>query len=387
MFRKIREVTFKISPYCNLKCEYCFQQSQVKEDVRIFDLFDEMTEFLKKLPLDDRLEFKVTGGESSLFCNNIKHAYRKLQKLERYKDTKIRFTTITNGTNLEGILELMDIGVFDPWGCKISWDGLYSASKSRKPKNTKFTDVFFNNKIGVLGESKYSDQMLVRIAVTPNTVENLAASFEYALDCGCRKIEYYFLTDCDDYKNSTFMEEFEYQLMYITGLYNEYKFRFPNFETISFTNTLTGKDKLRSIGCRHLGRSLYIDMDGNVSPCGFFSDDCIFEECRLYIGDIFSGFYKDKVKYFIDEYTALPMCDYKNCNNLHCFECPATAKHRKGHMQEKLCQTCGIRSIEKKVFDKFVNPGVIDINLVNKSFHYSEGWNIDPTFTEFLPYK
>ena len=135
MYDVINEITFKISPYCNLDCEYCFQKYDTKTERKFFDKYDELLEFMKKLPLGPKLEIKLTGGETSLYPDQIRLAYNKLKKIERYKNTEVSFTTISNGTNMKALIELFEDGILDPWGSKISWDGIYSASKSRKPKN------------------------------------------------------------------------------------------------------------------------------------------------------------------------------------------------------------------------------------------------------------
>jgi len=347
-----------------------------------------MVNILSKLPLDEDLEFKVTGGEPSLFCDDIRYAYKKLSKLERTKDIKINFTTISNGTNMEGLIELMDEGILRSWGCKYSWDGVFSASRSRKPKNSRYNDKFFNDKIETIGRSRYKDDILVRIALTPNTVSHLYTSFKFALDAGCNKLEYYYLTDCEAYKDENFIAAAKRQFEKIATLKLDYNFTYSNWDALYFTEYCLDKDKdrLRSIACRHLGRSLYIEMDGEISPCGFFSKDAVFEGCSLSIGNIKDGFYEDKVKSFIDQYKEAPMCHNMQCANLHCFECPATNLFRTGYMQNKLYQTCTLRSIEREIFLKYNKADVLDVDKVKKVFRYNDDWNIDNSMPE-LPYK
>ena len=388
MFKKITAVTFKICEYCNLDCVYCFQQHDVKTRHNKFIYFDELVSFLSKLPLDNDLEFKITGGEPSLFIDEIRYAYKKLKKLERYKDTHINFTTISNGTNMNGLISLMDEGILRSWGCKFSWDGLYSASKSRHPKNINiYNDEYFNDKIKILGSSKYNKDILVRIALTPDTVNDLYDSFKFALDNGCKKLEYYYLTDCESYKDKNFISTAKEQFEKIALLKQNYDFVYSNWDALFFSEYCLDKtkDKLRSISCRHLGRFLYIEQNGKIAPCGFFSNDSVFDKTKLYIGDIFNGFYKDKIEWFINQYKQIPMCYNINCNNLHCFECPATALYRKGNMANKLYQTCSLRSIERNIFLKYNNANQKDINIVKKAYNYSYNWNIDYSIPD-LPY-
>lgn len=388
MFRNITAVTFKIGQYCNLNCEYCFQKYDTKESCNKFTMYDEMVNFLAKLPLDEELEFKVTGGEPSLYCDEMRYAYNKLSKLERLKDTKIHFTTISNGTNMEGLIELMDEGILIPWGCKYSWDGIFSASMSRKPKNKEYDDDFFIDKLNIIGNSKYKDHILIRMALTPNTVDYLYANFVAALFSGCTKLEYYYLTDCEDYLDEKFIAKAKYQFEKIAKLKQSSNFTYSNWDALYFSEYCVDreKDRLRSIACRHLGRSLYVEMNGDIAPCGFFSKDAMFEGCELYIGNIKDGFHEDKVKSFIDQYNEVPMCYNKQCGNLHCFECPATNLFRTGHMQNKLYQTCTLRSIERDIFLQYNQGNKEDIAKVQKVYRYHDDWNIDSSMPE-LPYK
>jgi len=385
LFRKIKEITFKLSPYCNLKCEYCFQKDLIKEDKEIFDKYDDLISFIRTISIDDQLQFKLTGGETSLICDQIEIAYKKLKKIERYVPTRVFFTTITNGTNLEGIINLMSRGILESSGCKLSWDGIYSASRSRKPKNIDiYSDEFFNNKVKLLGKSKFRNKMLVRIAITPNTISSLSDSVLFLLENGCTKFEYYYLTDCEEYRDVNFINEFKRQLEKISILYTKYDFDYYNWNTIYFAEKLIeDSDKIKSISCRHLGKSLYINMNGYISPCGFFSDDCVFDQCKLYIGDLKNGLYRKEVEGFINEYSEAPMCNYKKCNNMQCFECPATNKHRTGRMNNKLYQCCELRTIEKNIFLNNIDVFKKKSTEIEKEFHYFKDFhreNLTPDY-------
>lgn len=397
MFDQIREITFKISPYCNLDCVYCFQKYSTKTEKDIFDIEEDLFNFIKKLPLGETLEFKITGGESSLFCNEIERVFKKLKKIERYKETRVFATTITNGTNLEGVIDLMDRGIFDPDGCKFSWDGIYSASRSRKPKNTYYGDKFFNDKIELLGKSKYKDKMLVRTAITPDTIDDLYDSVKFLLDSGCTKWEYYLLTDCDAYRDESFQNRFRYQLEKISKLIELYpNFNFYNWDTMYFSKHVvkeTKEEKLRSIGCRHLGTSLYVSKTGKLYPCGFFTDDSLYEDSRLIIGDIYEGFDYNTMKSFVEEYYKQPMCEWKTCKNKQCFECPALSKYRKGSLNEKLMQACRIRDIELEIFNDSYDKGLYakytteKENKIIKAFSYTDTWSEVKELNKDLPFK
>ena len=389
MFRNISAVTIKLGTYCDLDCVYCFQQHDIKTKNVIFDKYNELVKFLSnpKITFADRLEIKLTGGEPSLYTDRIHVAYKELKKLERYQPTTLYFTSIFNGTRIEKMLELMDEGILDSYGCKLSWDGIYSSSKSRLTKIAKYDDEYFRNVIHTLGKSKYGKDVLVRIALTPNTIDDMVDSFKFALDAGCRKIEYYYLTDCPEYTDSTFQTKFAKTFNGIMQLKEQFQdFNWANWETLEFASLLNrDTDLLRAINCRHLGKMLYIENDGRIAPCGFFSSDALFSSCQYYIGDITNGFYYDNVKSFISKYKEVPMCNDKRCANLHCFECPATNLFRKGHMQEKLFQTCFERDFERNAYieNRHKFPPSFDRSI--KAYHYTTDWEVDYSMPD-LPY-
>ena len=272
MFRKISAVTIKLGTYCDLDCVYCFQQHDIKTKNVVFDKYKELVKFLSnpKITFADRLEIKLTGGEPSLYTDRIRIAYKELKKLERYQPTTLYFTSIFNGTRIEKMLELMDENILDSYGCKLSWDGIYSSSKSRLTKIAKYDDEYFRNVVRTLGKSKYGKDVLVRIALTPNTVDDMVDSFKFALDAGCRKIEYYYLTDCPEYTDSTFQTKFIKAFNCIMKFKEQVPdFNWANWETLEFASLLDQKnDLLRAINCRHLGKMLYIENDGRIAPCG-----------------------------------------------------------------------------------------------------------------------
>lgn len=394
MYEQINEITFKISPYCNLDCEYCFQKHDVKTKYGYFNKYDELLEFLKKLPIGPKFEIKLTGGETSLYPDQIRLAYRRLKKLERYKDTEVRFTTISNGTNMDALIELFSEGILDPWGSKISWDGIYSASKSRKPKNKLYTDDYFSDQICKLGKSKYGKDVLVRTALTKNTIDDLYDSMIFLEYNNCTKWEYYYLTDADYYNDPKFISKFELfysSLIYFANVLCP-DFRVQNLETLIYLNQIlphNNINKLRSISCRHLGTSLYISMDGTIYPCGYFSDDAMFDDDKLSIGDIYHGFDKDALEKFCKEYFEAPMCNNSLCNCYNCFECPAVAKYRTKHLQGKLKQACNLRMVENLLYNKNkdnISSNKNNLESINSSYSYITNWNINKELYQDLPF-
>lgn len=106
MFDRIKKIVFKCSSICNLNCSYCFLDKLTKtHNIAQYD-FEDLAGLVRRLPLDDELEIFITGGEPSLAIETIRRGIRVIKKIERSRDVKIKFTVITNGTNMDGVIEI-----------------------------------------------------------------------------------------------------------------------------------------------------------------------------------------------------------------------------------------------------------------------------------------
>lgn len=378
MLDQIRYLLIKYCTFCNLDCSYCLiQDKKSKEESKIFSSTKELVSVLKDLPIADTLNIELTGGECTLFADQIYDFYQEMKKIERVKDTKINIGIVTNGTQLEKLFPLFDEGIIDPWSTKISWDGIYSESKSRKSK-TGLTDGYFNDKIKTLGASKYNKDVLVRIALTKDIIDDLADSFEYALNAGCNKIEYYLLYLKDDpnyYANPEFLEKIRKQLFKIGLLYMDHPFDYENWNYLFYTDMIEDKSKLFDLSCEILGRMLYITIDGDIYPCSmfhnFFSDTEIFK-----LGDVHEGLHKDAIWKFTEEYkrfSQFDLCKSSSCGNYHCYKCPAFLYYRQ--TEDGIYgryDFCRLRSIEKTVFNHYAPLVVCDEEKIRKRMDFTK---------------
>lgn len=356
MLNEIKYFLIKFCSYCNLDCSYCIiHDRKSKEESVIFNQAKQLVQLAKTLPIGPILDIELTGGECSLFCPEIELFMKEMRKLERYKDTKVKCSLVSNGTNLPGLFDLMEKDVLDPWSMKVSWDGIHSSSKVRKPKTKLFNDSFFNNRIKDLGKSKYNKDILVRIALTTETVDDLYDSFKYALDSGCNKIEYYYLYLKDKpwyYQDTEFCKKVEEQLYKLAELYKEYNFDYENWNYLYYTEYLADdKQKLFDLNCEVIGRMLYFTTDGTIYPCGLFSEN-FFETNIFKLGDLKNGLDKIAINEFADTYRKLELCKASKCGNYHCYKCPAFLYYRKMNNEDVYGEFdfCYLRSIEKKIF-------------------------------------
>lgn len=322
MFDTIKYVLIKFCSFCNLDCSYCIisdRDSKAKSNV--FNQSKELRKLLLTMDIGPVLDFELTGGECSLYCNEIRSFMKEMKKIERYKDTRVIASTVTNGTNLDGIFELLDDNVLDSWSMKMSWDGLYSASKVRFSKLPQYDDQFFRDQVAKLGASKYRNDILLRIALTHETVDDLYDSVKYARDCGCNKIEYYPLYLKEDpmyYHDEELLKKFKVQAIKIAELYNNEPFDYENWNYLYYTRALNA-GKPFDLGCEILGKMIYVTTPGDVYPCSLFSEN--FKQ-NFIIGTVKDGIEYDKMEKFVKDYTEWDN-GCSECSQYHCNKCPA----------------------------------------------------------------
>lgn len=350
MFDKISNIVIKISNRCDLNCPFCFEKDTMFAEP--FNDYLSLYNFLYKVPLDTNTNIKFIGGEPLVEVYEMINCIRILKRLERVKDVTLHFGMTTNGNMPDKFRYIVNSGLMHPSNIRISWDG------KRK--------TIFNLQ-------KYGNYVTVRIPLIEETVSNLSEYFEDLLYCDFKNLEYFHLVEYPMYEDEEFLDTVEQELLKIKELQTKYEFRFINQESMIETNVFA-----RSVTCRHLGNTLYITTNGDIYPCGLFSRDSIYST-DFYIGNIYKGFFKDRLKLFIDEYkNTTRTCT--GCSNYHCFECPAVTYFYKRNMFERQLYSCELNNIEKKIFGK-----ANDSKIINPALYY-KNWDINYDIPNNLPF-
>lgn len=353
MYEQIHYVSIKLTDYCNLACKYCFEYKDSKELRTIFSIekTKQLVKFLLTQNLSNVLEVKISGGEVSLTLPHLKSVIKELKKIERYRETKVECSVITNGSNMDGILSLIDKGYIDAESSKYSWDGIHSCS-SRQPKNPIYTDDFFNENICKIGSSKHGKDILIAYALSKDTIDDLADSFRYAVEHGCTKLSYYYLFIPQYkgyYQDPEFLKKIEEQLYKVAEYYNSHYYDYENWNNLYYT-TYIDKDStiFRDNPCNFFGQMIYVDMHGKLYPCMLASSDGNYNKHPLSIGDIWNGFSRGRLEQFGKMYQNFHPCI--GCTNYHCEQCPVMMQYKDQYLHEYLYDMCKVSEIEKKVF-------------------------------------
>lgn len=376
MYDQINSIMIKTSGTCNLNCSYCFEKNRLNG--KYFSDYKALLKFLRKLPIGNKLIIKFIGGEPLCNIPAIIEAAKQLKKIERYKETQVIFGMTTNGIEVSSLLSLLHSHLLSPYQTRVSWDGIHSS----------YTRLgsYDNSHIQKIGNSEFGKDIVVRMALTKETIPYLSESFEYALENGCNCLEYYYLFDYPYYKNYKFITEAEEQFNRIADLYEKYKFLYVNWKPLQLSRFLTKRDFNNAIRCRHLGQHLHIDENGKLYPCGMFSNDSYYADNLFCIGDIYNGFDKSQLQKFADNYGNMIPCTNMNCQNTQCFECPALSYYKTNCLHKKLEQTCELKSIERRIFLSHFKSSEVNEDKIKQQFDYSH-WFMSTQINENLPYS
>ena len=267
---KIRVVTIKVTDFCNFNCSYCFENDRVKNKPSVFTKEEELLEFLKNFEFEDRVKIQLFGGELFTEPAAVESIISTIQRLERYKDTKLDFGFITNGSLVKNMIPLIKDNHFTMENCKISYDGLCS-HYTRGFKYNKCDPLFSIHMNDNLKElAPYCKDALISMAVTTDNIPTLFNTYRYVSELGYKNFEYYLLfgPSMKQY-DWEFTQSLHNELLKIMEVYDHNNTRLHNYEL--YKGTFDYQD------CNALGHQVYISTNGDVWWCGLvaemFNDD------------------------------------------------------------------------------------------------------------------
>ena len=347
MFDLINKLSIKAYSGCNLNCVYCHQLFDDKNDTRKFIDCHNLENFLLEIPLDQNVDVTITGGEITLVPDCFMNVVNVLKKIERKREVKFDVCIVTNGTNMDIVYKWCSKKIVRPDKVAISWDGLYSASKSRLTKG-QYNDEFFQNVIKKLGESPFNEDIAVTIAITPQTLPDLYDSFKFCFDNNVFNVGYYFIHEAD-YDSEDLRKTFAEQIEKIAQLVVK---RINNGDNISYYNwqliNTKRLDPKRFFMCGKLGKNYHIDTNGDIYPCIYFGDHRVYK-----LGSLEEGLDPFYLKQFSMEYLVYPKCKFKTCNCVQCSECPASNLVHNNSLANRFCNLCQLLPIENEIYDKY----------------------------------
>jgi len=262
---KIRVVTIKVTDFCNFNCSYCFENEKIKNHSTVFNKENDLLQFLKQFEYEDTVKIQLFGGELFTEYKKVESIINTVKKLERCKDTKLKFGFITNGSLVKNIIPLIKEDYFTMENCKISYDGLCShyTRGLKYNQNDPLFSIRMNDNLKEL--APYCKDALISMAVTKENINTLFHTYQYLSELGYKKFEYYFLfgPSMKQY-DWDFTQCLHNELVRIMEVYDHNDLKLHNYEL--YKGTFDYQE------CNALGHQVYINAKGDLWWCGLIAE-------------------------------------------------------------------------------------------------------------------
>lgn len=335
MFESLEKLCVKLNGRCNFNCLYC-HQPLVEKTHKDFDKFEQLETFLQSLDnYEKEVEIVCGGGEPTLVPNLIRKLKKITDRLEKTKDISVNLALVTNGSRLNVLNSLIQDGILDPRNVGVSWDG---------DSHTRQSDTSL---IDSLSKYDFCGDVNVTYAITPLSINNMVDDFKKCWDYGVKDLSYYFIHE-GNYDNVNLQQTFKHN---ITKLTEEFLLRKQCDEKLSFFNFVYWhycKNRNKPKMCTKLGKGFSVGLNGKLYPCIYFGD-----HHKNSIGDIYNGLDESLIKTFLEEYNKPYTCQWKECKNNNCQECPASNSVHNGGCSIKTLNVCKMHTIEREVYSNY----------------------------------
>lgn len=335
MFEKLEKLCVKLNGRCNFNCLYC-HQPLIEKTHKDFDKFEQLETFLQSLNnYNKEIEIVCGGGEPTLVPNLIKKLKRITDKLEETKNISVNLALVTNGSKLNILNSLIEDEILQPKNIGISWDG----SANTRQSNASLIDEI----------CKYSFYKYINVtyAITPMSINNMVQDFINCWNKGIKDISYYFIHE-GNYNNIKLQETFKNNIKILTEEFLKRKIYDEELDFFNFTYWHYCKKTNKPQMCTKLGKGFSIGLDGKIYPCIYFGD-----HHKNSIGDIYTGLNQDLIDNFLKEYNQPYTCNWKECKNNNCQECPASNSVHNGCCSNKTLNICKMHDIESEIYSQY----------------------------------
>lgn len=102
-------ISIELNLNCNLRCPYCYQAGTRSSELIKIETLDLLMSYFKRVYCEKsfkELDIKILGGEPTLAWDRFMYIYEKARCFCLEKNIKFCVLIDTNGTNIDGILEL-----------------------------------------------------------------------------------------------------------------------------------------------------------------------------------------------------------------------------------------------------------------------------------------
>jgi len=344
MFDAIDRLSIEFTKHCNFNCSYCHQEHSI--GVLGFEELKKRVNFINSLQNINRncLDITLTGGEVTTYPEDLERYFYYLK--DNIVSKAKKFTLMSNMSNVDIVIKLLDDGILRKDRVGFSWDGAFN----NQTRINKYSNEYFLDQIRKISETKYKDTVAFQVAITRETLPNLSKTISLLHDIGLTNLALYVINGLEYTDEDALV--YDGQLKEISDLFIKSYIEDQNrlrlfsihkcFRDYVVRGTFELEDTTR---CRKIGQALHFTMDGGIYPCIYFGDHGIMK-----IGSLSLGLDRAQMNKFTEEYYKTPECISK-CNLKHCLSCPAVNYFKRGSFSKRDLSHCKMYNVEKKWFE------------------------------------
>lgn len=247
----------QLTTFNNIIAKYDSESNKDINNVNLFTDFEGLENFLKNNFYDSTVELCCIGGEPTTRPESVVKIFNVCKNINKDKNYNMKLipSVITNGSNTLTFPDYIERGLILPSNLTILWDGCESFDKVRKGTKVKYSNLFFNRNLVILGKNWYGKMVKYKYCVIDENVKDFFKDFEFLVETGAGIFEYYFSDKRELSKSS--QEIFLNQLEQILNYYN-FKLRKNQFKFINLDNYRDRKKELLKT------KDIYIDYRGKL---------------------------------------------------------------------------------------------------------------------------
>ena len=245
----------QLTTFNNIIAKYDSESNKDINTTNLFTDFEGLENFLKNNFYGTTVELCCIGGEATTRPESVVQIFKVCKNINNDKNYKIIPSLITNGSNSLIFPDYISRGLILPSNLTILWDGCESFDKVRKGTKVKYSNLFFNKNLVILGKNWYGKMIKYKYCVIDENVNDFFKDFEFLVETGAGNFEYYFSDKRELSKSS--QEIFLNQLEQILNYYN-FKLRKTSFR---FVNVDKYNDRKKDIPRT---KDIYIDYRGKL---------------------------------------------------------------------------------------------------------------------------
>lgn len=321
VFKKFSEVVVYPTTACNYSCAYCFEGNGEKPIIEVMtrETADKVIDFFVDPRRSEKiLTFWFFGGEAMLEWELIKYFVKRAKEIATQRGMVAKFGITTNGSLIDA--EKVEYMVKENFGLIISYDGKYSQSKHRGPRDCRScSQKRVETSIRNVASTPFSSRMTIAMQVVPGDISRLYENVMSAFQLGARNVALNKIIDSYKPYSAEDFKELEKQFArlaeFVRKEHENGGHRRVQFFEKRLNHLLGGaNDSVKSVLCNSYTcgackKSISVSPSGDIYPCQRLH----FKDFK--VGSVFEGLDAEKRRAFLGrEFKSCRGCEVEPCS-------------------------------------------------------------------------